>query len=188
MATRLIIPPATLPVTLTEAKAHLNVDFIDDDALISSLMSAATDYAQNFTGRVFIEQTWELILDEFHAEIKIPYPPLMSVLSIRYYDAAGIDSTLAAENYTVDAISQPGWIVPSSAGWPNTLEAINTVRIQFKAGYDLGVPDSIRSAIFMMIGTLYANRETVIVGQGASVIPWSAEQLLRPYRIYTAIA
>lgn len=189
MATRLVTAPATLPVTLAEAKTHLNVDFNDHDSLISSMISAATDYAQKFTGRAFIEQTWELVIDTFPiSEIKLLNPPLIGVNSVMYYDAAGNETTLDASAYTVDTVSEPGWIVPSTSGWPMPLDAINVVTIQYRAGYVSGVPASITAAILLTVGTLYANRETVTVGQLASLIPWSAEQLLRPYRIYTAIA
>lgn len=189
MGTRLVVPPATLPVTLAEAKAHLCVDFVDHDEIISGMISAATDYAQRFSGRAFVEQTWELMIDAFPtSEIKIPYPPLISVVSLKYYSSVGNETTLDASTYTVDNVSEPGWVVPSSSGWPTALDAINAVIIQFRAGYETDIPASIKSAILLTIGTLYANRETVIVGQIGSLLPWSAEQMLRQYRVHTAIA
>jgi len=49
------------------------------------------------------------------------------------------------------------------------------------------VPDDIKAAILLSVGTLYAQRETIVIGQAVSALPWSAEQMLRPYRIHTAI-
>jgi len=65
------------------------------------------------------------------------------------------------------------------------------VRIRFIAGYgDAGsdVDASIRAAILLHLGSLYAHRETVIVGQTSVQLPWGAEQLLRPHRILLSMA
>lgn len=197
MAIKLITAAATFPVSRTEAKAHLVVDHADHDALIDAYIGAATNHAQRFLGRALVEQTWELTLDEFpDNELKIPLPPLIAVVSVKYDDGAGDEQTLDPASYTVDAVSEPGWILPASAGaWPSVYEGINAVRVRFRAGYydDTSpsanvAPDDIRAAILLTIGTLYANRETVVIGQTATLLPWGAEQLLRFHRIELSMA
>jgi uncharacterized phiE125 gp8 family phage protein len=202
MALRLITPPAVEVFTLAQAKAHLRVDFTDEDALIQALIVAARQYAEGpsgFTGRAFVEQTWELVIDEFpDAEIKIPMPPLQSVTSIKYDDGAGDEQTLDPSLYYVDDVSEPGWVVPITSGWPTTLDAINAVRIRFVAGYDAdassppdltaNVPGNIRSAMLLIIGSLYEHREANIVGVSASHLPMGVEHLLRPHRVELGLA
>ncbi|HEJ7903487.1 TPA: phage gp6-like head-tail connector protein [Serratia marcescens] len=56
-------------------------------------------------------------------------------------------------------------------------------------GYDadedhLLLEDDVRTAMLLLIGHLYANREAVIVGASASKLPLAVESLLQPYRIY----
>ena len=65
MAVKLITPPALEPISLQEAKAHLRVDFGDDDDYISALITAARDFAEGFTRRAFLTQSWLLALDHF---------------------------------------------------------------------------------------------------------------------------
>jgi len=65
MAVKLITPPAAEPMTVLEAKAHLRVDFPDDDDYIAALITAARDYAEGFTRRAFLTQSWLLALDHF---------------------------------------------------------------------------------------------------------------------------
>ena len=203
MALRLITAPAVQPLTLAEAKAHLRVDSSDDDFLIASLIDAARAYVDGkdgFLGRALVTQTWEVVIDEFpENEIKIPLPPLQSVVSIKYDDSAGVEQTLATTEYTVDAVSEPGWVVPVTTGWPASIfEGINAVRIQFVAGYPPGtdspvdlaanVPGSVKAAMLLHVGAFYAHRENVVVGQTAVLLPWASEQLLRPYRVQLGMA
>lgn len=57
--------PAQEPVTLSEAKLHLRVDFPEDDTLITMLIGAARVAAENICRRAFITQKWDLFLDAF---------------------------------------------------------------------------------------------------------------------------
>lgn len=195
MALRLITPPLTTPITLTEAKAHLNVDHSDDDTLITALIEAATAYIDGpvgFLGRAIVDQTWELVLDEFpDNEIKLPMPPVIEVVSIKYDDGDGVEQTVSSQDYTLDNVSEPGWVLPESPGaWPSTFDGINAVRVQYRAGYidysvspPVGfVPADIKAAILLYVGSLYANRETEIVDGSVAPMPWSAEQILRRKR------
>jgi uncharacterized phiE125 gp8 family phage protein len=200
MGLRQITAPAEWPVTLEEAKAHLRVDVDDDNEMIEALIEAAVDYCDGptgFLGRALIDQTWELVLDEFpEDEIKIPIPPLIEVESIKYDDGDGAQQTISSSDYTVDNVSQPGWVLPVSGTWPTTFEGVNAVRVRFRCGYldqvasppVHNVPGSIKAAIKLIVGNLYANRETIVLGQTVAEIPQSAQFLLRKHRIHLGMA
>jgi uncharacterized phiE125 gp8 family phage protein len=188
MPTRLITAPAELPVTLTEAKEHLRVTVTDEDALILSLMYAATEWAEAFTNRKFITQTWELVLDEFPKEFDVPNAPLASVTHIKYLDTDDAEQTLASAQYQVDAVSDPGRIVldPDSS-WPDISDKINAVTVRFVCGYGLAaaVPFAIKAAILLIVGHLFENRELVVIGTlPPQELPLSASALLAPYRVW----
>ena len=106
--------------------------------MIQLYIQAARSYVDaedGFLGRGLVTQTWLLTLDEFPTdEIKIPMPPLQSIVNIAYDDPGGNSTTVSADDYYVDVAKEPGWIVPITA-WPTPLDAINAVRIQFVAGY-----------------------------------------------------
>ncbi|MCX0499734.1 head-tail connector protein [Erwinia billingiae] len=44
--------------------------------------------------------------------------------------------------------------------------------------------DDIRSAMLLLIGHWYSNREAVVIGQTATEVPFAVEALLQPHKIY----
>ena len=76
MGLYLITPPAAEPVSLVDAKAWLRVSFTNDDTLISSLITAARFYAENYLNRQLVTATWELRNDIFpiYSYLQFPFP------------------------------------------------------------------------------------------------------------------
>lgn len=200
MALKLITAPASLAVTLTEAKAHLRVTSSDQDTIITAQTNAAIGKAESFMGRALIDQTWDLYLDAFPTEapltIQIPKPPLIEVQSIKYDDAAGVEQTISAASYIVDTASQPGKVsLALNASWPIARNTINSVRIRFRAGYldnssppIAAVPFDIKAGVLLILGGLFEYREEQIVGDTAAELPMGSENLLRPHRVLLGMA
>lgn len=180
--------PAVEPVTTTEAKSQLRVDFTDDDTLIAALITAARQMVENITRRALVTQTWDLFLDAFPGErfIEIPLPPLQSITSVTYYDDADVVTTFASTSYYVDTKREPGRIVlRDDASWPSaTLRGANGVAVRFVAGYGLAVavPQAIKQATLLIVGDLYEHRENVSDERQLAALPYGAEYLLWPYR------
>lgn len=188
MGLMLITPPTEEPITLQEAKNHLRVDTNDDDMLITALIRAAREHAEAITRRSFITQIWEMSLDNWPEgmELIIPFPPLQSVISVKYLDSAGIEHIFDADKYIVDTLNEPGRIVLKNYNycWPtDILQPADSIYIQFKAGYGTAaeVPQSIKQAMLLMIGHWYENREATI--SESIQLPLAVEALLWPYRI-----
>ena len=165
MALKLITPASTYPVTLAEAKLHLRVDTADEDTLITALITAATEMAEQKTGRAIMTQTLELTLDAFPEAFELTRVPVQSVTSVKYYDTTGTQQTLSNTLYALDAADDFGFahISPVYGGtWPTTRDQINAVAVRYVAGYAdaASVPQSIKNWILLMVSTMYANRET----------------------------
>lgn len=190
MSLILVTPPASEPITLSEAKNHLRVTTTDEDSLITSLISAAREIAESTLNRALVTQTWTLKIGAFPESLQLPRPPLVSVTSIQYVDEAGITQALAASDYTVSDIGasvMPGRIDPAyGKSWPSPRGMPNDITVQFVAGYGgaSAVPQQIRWAILLILGELYARRESALVGATIVKVPYSAEALLLPYVVH----
>lgn len=181
MPLSLIAPPASEPVALADAKAHLKVDTTDDDALIIALITAARARAEWHTGRALMTQSWILWLDAWPAEriVEIPLPPLRSVTSVTSYGRDDTASVLDPARYVVDlaanrvALRQNSFIPPF-------LRVINAIAIGFTAGYgDVpDVPQGLKTAILELIAFLYEHR-----GEAPADLPVDVQAMLAPYRV-----
>lgn len=186
---RLVTAPAEEPIALATAKTHLRVDATDDDALITSLIVAARQYAEAVMRRQLVTATWDLALDAWPVgdTITVPLPTLQSVASIKYKDSAGTEATMAATDYIVDTMQEPGRVVLAyGKSWPSvTLYPVSAVTVRFTAGYGAAatVPEAIRQAALLLIGHWYENREAVNVGNVVTPIPMAVDALLAPYRV-----
>jgi hypothetical protein len=67
MSLTIITAPTVEPVTVAEAKEHLNIaaGVTADDSLLASYIKAARRHGENITRRAFVSTTFELVLDEF---------------------------------------------------------------------------------------------------------------------------
>lgn len=206
MPLQLVTPPAEEPVSLAEAKLHLRVDFTDDDALITSLISAARQAAETLTGRQLVTARWKLVLDSFpgpslmgvpaglpfslpgHA-ILLPKCPVQSVFAIQYLDMASATQTMPPAEYTVDVACEPARITPVfGKTWPIPLPQIGAVWVTFDAGYGAAasVPEGLKSWIKLRVGSLYAHREEVALLTRGKIEPLPfIDGLLDPYKVVT---
>lgn len=193
---KLVSAPATEPITLAEAKAHLRVDDTAEDDLILNLIAAYRSHVDGKDGvlnRALITQTWDLYLDRFpycgSQAIQIPLPPLQSITSVKYYDTDAVLQTMSSGDYFLDSVSEPAQLHPAyNMSWPTALDRVNSVIVRFVAGYgsaETDVPQAIRQAGLLVLGHWYANRESVSVGNAVAEMPQSAKWLLDPFKVYT---
>src|SRR5437773_10785951 len=92
---RLIAPATDEVLTLDQARAHLKVDFPNDDALIQIFIDTAVEFVQS-RNVLLAPQTWEMVLDHFPCwgeVIMLWKNPVQSVDFINYVDENGATQT-----------------------------------------------------------------------------------------------
>jgi len=189
---QITVQPATEPITTAEAKAHLRVDFSDEDTYIDTLISTARKYCEQYCNRVFITQTWRQNEDCFMNPIRLKVNPVVSLTSLKYYDTNETQQTLtdSSANFQKDFNSDVAKIHEGlTNAFPSIGDTINPIEIITVCGYGAAsdVPEDIKHAIKLMVSHLYENREmvNVVIGGLAMQIemPNVVKNLLNPYRI-----
>jgi len=192
-AAKIVTPPTTTPVSVAEAKSHMNISFSTDDTLIGIYISTATALCEAILQRKLITQTWKMWLDYWPPKIKVLFGDLQSVTHVKYTDSDEVQETFGSSLYLVDTNSTPGRIIlKDGESWPtDTLSEMNPIEIQFVTGYGAtaaAVPDDTRAAVLLTTAHFYENRENYLVAKmqslTASEIPWTAKALLNNHRVW----
>lgn len=166
-----------------------------NDPLLGMFISAARAHAETELHRYLVTQTLDAYFDEFprycnprFQDRTIRLPPLQTVSAITYVDPDGTTQTLAADQYVVDANSQPARIGAAyGVSWPSTREQQNAVKVRFVAGYGAAasVPACIKNWMLLRIAALWENRAAMMLGNGGLIQlePSFIDSLLDPERV-----
>lgn len=177
-----IAAPAESPVSLAEIKAHLRVDFSDEDSILDLYRQAAIAHFDGWSGilgRCLISQGWRVDLPAFPCgAIALPFPDI-SAASIAYSDADDVERTFSAASWRL-LHARGGAVISLKDGeaWPSTYPRPDAVRVSFTAGYGgaaTDIPAPIRSAILLRAGDLYTRREDATKPGGL------VDMLIAPY-------
>lgn len=184
--------PSAEPILIADAKNHLRVDHDDEDLLINILIQSARETVEQRTNRSLITQTRTMKMDYFPLcwgrtyraqwpAIELPYGPVSSVTSVKYYDESDVEQTYSSSNYWVDISSGIPKIVVKNS-WPSTYDKPNAVEVVYVAGYGVSgssVPSPIRNAMLLLIAHLYEHREQV--GEIMHELPFGVHDFIAPY-------
>ena len=179
--------PASEPLTTSEVKNWLKVDALTDDTLIDSLIKAARIYAEKYTGRALFTQTIKEYYDYWPEVVCLSFAPVQSVASVKYLDTSGTLQTVDGGNYTSDIISRPARIAPNpDYAWPVLGAYPNAVEVTYVAGATTtgAIPETIKTAMLLIIAFLYENREDIPISGSNDPKIRSAHTLLHLEKIF----
>lgn len=153
-------------VTLESAKLHLRVDSADEDALIGVYITAAEQMAIALLDRgVYADDTALGVA-------KAAAPGELDTAIAAYESAIAAAEALADETAIAAAIQTAG----------NGLLRAKVAHRQAMDG--MVVNEAIKAAVLLIVGSLYTQREDVVVGVSVAQLPNGAEWLLAPYKVY----
>ncbi|BCL83178.1 phage gp6-like head-tail connector protein [Ktedonobacteria bacterium brp13] len=126
---KIIALPSAEPITLTDAKDYLNVDFSSKDTLISRLITDARRYAENMLHKSLVTQTIQLIYEpdpvaqgELSGPIGMrfdedlwerPNVPLLGTARIVIPCLMGPVQTFTSLEYQLTRMDNPEWTLVS---------------------------------------------------------------------------
>lgn len=170
-------PPASEPVSLSEAKEHLRVTDTSEDTLITALIQAAREWCETYERRAYVEQTITCHFDSFGSKMLLPVNPVLSITSITYVDSDGTTQTLDTSLYSVDTYSTPAYVYPVyGASMPSVRGDVNSITVTYKAGYSTQT-ERVKAAVKLLVAHLFENRQAAI-STTLSEIPLGVKSLL----------
>ena len=181
--------PTSEPITVEEAKEHLNVRGTTKNLYVQGLVKTSRSNVERFLQRALITQTWDLYLGCWEDCIELPYPPLQSVSEIKYKDIDGVEQTLTiADYFHVVTAGTPGRLVRK---YDVTLPEVeygnpDAIKIRYVAGYGTAesVPEDIKHGMKLVLTDLFEHKGTVVIGNVAHKIPGYLNDLIHSYKVY----
>jgi uncharacterized phiE125 gp8 family phage protein len=175
----LVTAAASLPVTRDECKDQCGQkDFDDDDLMLDRKIEMAVRAIERGRGWQLMQATFDVAVRAWwNVPLRLPRPPLASITSVKYYDTAGVLTTLDPSYYLVHTPSdKPGSIERSPLlSWPATQCRAFPIIIRFVAGYASRalVPGTFKEAIYQLVDFSYENR-----GAADAELPSAIDHLL----------
>lgn len=167
-----ITPPASEPVTVSEAKNYLRVEHANDDALIALMITGAREAAEAYLGTSFITQRWKMTIEN----------ALPSIVPLRFGLVQSIVSVVAIdEEDNSDTISETGYRLAIDKRGLHIFAPRTGFRfeITYDAGYGASaslMPGLIRQGILQHVAAMYEQREM------SAPMPAMALQAYHPYK------
>ena len=161
-------PPPAMAVSLDAAKVFLRVDHPDEDALIASLIDAATRQIEDRCGVSLITR-----------------PQRLTKASVRTNDGAGVYLTRYPIS-SIEAVTQDGAAQPIEANLRARPVLVRVpshgpVTVDFTAGYgetESDIPTPLRQGVMLLTAHLYEHR----AGNVPPGFPMMVDALIQPYR------
>lgn len=194
-------------LSLEYVKLHIQALGSADDVLIATYIEAAASYFEEQTGRQLTTATREAWLDAFpfvgstggDARIELPYPPLRSVVSVKYIDNSGTLQSFAggspvANLYRVTAPAGPyaarGSVEPLyGRTWPVARAETGAVRIQYTCGYGVAeMPPLVSGILCYLVGHFDQFRSAVVEARNGQIVtlPYGVQAMMDGFK-YSAL-
>ena len=174
--------PGKEPIGIKDTKEHLRLGEQEGDALVKSFIMVAREYAEAYTGKVFINRTLKLSMDNFYAVegplwegkregaympfyrnyFELPVGPTVSVSKIAHYSDSDRETIWDPSTYYLDKSMTPARVViRENFSYPGNLRRANAIEITYVAGFGVeptDVPESLRVAMRQYVAYLYDHR------------------------------
>ncbi len=184
-----VTEPIEEPISVDQAKEFVSIeaDVGEFDALLASFIEAARGHVEAVTGTRLVEQTIELLADEWSDLLTLPIGPVMGIVSIGYDDPQGVGQTLDANTYELTGAGfERGIRTKVGYRWPSGIRrAAGAIRVRLTVGYG-SLPAPIKAALLLMVSDQFAFRESGVVGTVTAEMKSSmrVDALLGNYRIW----
>jgi len=217
----IVTPPPVEPVTIEEAFVHLRLDDPTpgnpDAAAVQAQIVSAREQCEQITRRAFVQQTlrltrgparrnggrrgWDWFISGgcmAWGDIELVRPPFIEMVSLKYFDDANTQQTVAPAEYFVTSDLVPKLRFVSGFSTPSIYLRDDAVQIEYVAGYEPvpadpdavpptqidyrgNIPASIKQAILLAVQLQYDE----LTPDKRKALESARDALLSSYRVHT---
>ena len=184
MRYKLITDVVNEPLSLDDVKDVLNLDdeCTEFDDLLFAYITAAREMVEAQTNYKLGVATIDCIYERFRPELWMEVANIATITYVKYYDGDNTLTTLAAADYETDLVSFPARIRPVYAStFPDTYTRYDAVTIRVVTSGEYPAP--LLTAMKMIIGHWYENRQDVVVGHTSTEIPQTSQFIMDIYKL-----
>ena len=175
-------------ITLEEIKLHLRVDIDDDDDLLEIYKIAAISLIEKECNINIFQCTYDEGYCCARNEYYTTSHNVNSVASLKYYNEDNTITTIDSSNYIVyTPVDRPAIItMKHDWSWPATYRRQDAVIIQYSVGAST-MPDLLKAAILLQIGTWYETRENEN-SEKLSSLEFGTQRIINIYNTFVGVA
>ena len=141
------------PLTASEVKSYLKVDFTTDDTLIGTLITGVREQIEEFTGLALVAKTIEYFDNEIPEEIVLPYPEHSEIVELKFNNEV-------STAYVKTGLTQ--YIIKPTTITVNTDSDDYGIYIKYKTAGTC--PQAIKNEMLKLLDEKYRNRGNTFEG------------------------
>ena len=152
----------TEPITLSELKAYCKISYSTDDALLTSLISAAREVCENYSYLSFGQRDMAAWINNYNGGTYLPFGPVTEVVSVFNLDGAEVDYKTSGSNFL------------------QILYPKMPLKVVYTTGYAT-IPEYMKTAVMAQALFMYENRGDAQIDTKRGTSP-IAQLILNPFR------
>jgi len=106
-----------IPITLAEVKAHLSVDFNDQDTYLESLLASAFKEVELFVQKGLKTKTVRQSYKSINGTVELMFSPIQSITTVKDFDNADVSYSTSYDKTKITAYSAKGIVVTFVGGF-----------------------------------------------------------------------
>lgn len=183
--TKQITQTGSEPVTDSYLKNYIRVDFSTDDAIVTSVNTAARLLVEKYLETKLLETTLKTYFYDFqewdecngYYSLIVPISPVTSIDAVKIVAADGTET--ATTDYNATGLDEKTISIPVRYDLTNP-QGVGYI-VEYTAQRTT-IEEPIKEAIAKLAGELYENRQDSGVDITVSSLPYDVRRLLLPYK------
>jgi len=169
---RVMTPPVSEPVSLSEAKLFLRIEHAAEDAVITRAIASAREACEHYLGSALLPQSLSFTgACDGRIRLMLPFGPATAIDAVTVTDDAGAETELVETDYRLSIDGYSVFFDTAPSGAFVTVEYVAALADTANA-----LPALLKQGILHHVGAWMEQRE------GAAPMPLASLACYQPYR------